>query len=241
MRHLVLVCLALSSVWVQPVQPAEARWFRRDNQLAAGAVIPTTIQPLSGYVNQQTKRRTITVPADTVINVALSKPLNSSKAIIGDAVTVTVKEAVYIGPYLAVPAASQIHGKVTAVKKTAEKNGPNPYVVVNFTQLKRPDTAKAIPVDAELIAYRTGLKKTDYLWKLPQPKSPWKSRLGSMAEGALVGFFINPVVGAPIGAGAGLASSMTLDKMTRRSGISIKPGVVIPIAVQQAFKISVES
>jgi hypothetical protein len=153
---------------------------------------------------------------------------------------VTVKEPVYIGPYLAVPAASQISGKVTAIKKKAEKNGPNPYVVVNFNQMKRPDSAHTVPIDAELIAYRTGLKKTDYLWKLPQPKSAWKTRLGSMAEGALVGFFINPVVGTPIGAGAGLASSMTLDRMTRRSGVSIKSGVVIPIAVQQAFKVSVD-
>jgi hypothetical protein len=212
------------------------------------AVLPSTLQPLKGYVDVVTDTlvkpgikpgRTIDVPAETVMQVSITETLNTNHSQVGDTVTATVKDPVFIGPYEAVPAGSTLEGTVSGVNKRAIKQGPNPYILVDFTRLTRSGETEPVPINAQLIAYKTGLKKEDYLWKLPRKTSPIKKQLGNAAQGALVGFLANPLFGPVIGAGAGVAMGLTVDKVAQRSSIRIKPGDVIPIAVQDAFKVSV--
>lgn len=193
-------------------------------------------------VNQtlQGKIKSIAVPAETVINISLDKSLSSKNSKIGEPVVASVKEPVYIGPYLAIPQNSIISGKITDINRVMRKNGPYPYLIVNFNQLTLMNH-KTMPINASLIAYKTGLQSKDYLWQIPQKKNKVKERLGSAAEGAVVGFFFNPIFGPVVGAGAGVLKSAAIEKVIQKSPITIKANEEIPIAVQEGFKILVDT
>ena len=184
------------------------------------------------------KRRHITVPAQTVIQVTLSKMLNSKQSKVGDAIWVTVNEPVYVGPHLAISEGSVIEGKVIDINAQSQPKGPNPYMVVQFSKLKRAGEYASTPINAELIAYKTGLKKSDYLWKLPQRPNRTRLYLGAAAEGALTGFLANPVIGTPIGAAVWVLAAMTRDRIAHRGDITLKAGQTLPISVQWPFAIA---
>jgi len=212
-----LICIAMAQpfAWSEPTIP------------------PSYSSTIRGRIH------TIAVPAETVMNITLSAPLNSKNAQIGDPVTAIVKDPVYVGPFLAVPASSILSGKITDLNRVAQKNGTNPYIFVDFTTLHRPGDIASIPVNAALIAYKTGLLREDYLWKLPQKKDKLKNHLGSALEGATVGFFANPILGPIIGAGAGILKSVTLDKVAQRGVIKLRSNEEIPVAVQSSFKVPI--
>jgi hypothetical protein len=227
-----------------PKQPDTKKAAKKKRQSAHVAVLPSTLQPLQGHVDVvdaaiKKGSRSIDVPAETVMQVSLTEGLNTNHSTVGDAVTATVKDPVFIGPYQAVPAGSTLEGTVSGINKRGIKQGPNPYILVDFTQLKRAGETETVPINAQLIAYKTGLKKEDYLWKLPRKTNAFKKHMGNAAQGALVGLLANPLFGPVIGAGAGVAMGMTVDKVAQRSSIRIKPGEVIPIAVQDSFKVTV--
>jgi len=183
--------------------------------------------------------RTVAVPAQTVLDVTLARPLNSKVAKIGDTVTATVKKPVYVGPYLVIPEDTNLLGQIADLNRKAQKKGPNPYIVVNFSSMKRPEDHYVIPIQASLIAYKTGLQKEDYLWRLPEKNDHLKSHVGSAVEGAAVGFFVNPVFGPIIGAGAGLLKSVTVNKIAQHGAVKIKSGQEIPISVQDSFVVPI--
>jgi hypothetical protein len=183
--------------------------------------------------------KTVAIPAETVLNLTLNSPVNSTRNKVGDKMLAVIKEPVYVGPYLAIPSGTQLSGQVLEVNKKAQKRGPNPYIIVNFTRLQRPNEGLTYPVQANLIAYRTGLKSTDYLWKLPQKHDRMKEHLGSTLGGAAVGFFINPVFGTAIGAGAGLLKSVTISKVAEHGSIKIKAGQEIPISLEKPVKLPI--
>jgi hypothetical protein len=183
--------------------------------------------------------KTVAIPAETVVNIALGSPVNSTHNKVGDRILALVKDPVYVGPYLALPSGTKLSGQIVEVNKTAEKRGPNPYIIVNFANLQRPNEGLTYPIQANLIAYRTGLKNTDYLWKLPQKHDKMKEHLGSALGGAAVGFFINPIFGTAIGAGAGLLKSVTISKVAEHGSIKIKTGQELPIALEKAVKLPV--
>jgi hypothetical protein len=215
----------------------------RDNQspevtteLAVSKTIPVD-KPLLESGISQIKR--IMVPADTLIYVTLSEKLHSNQNKQGDSVKATIAEPVYVGPFLTIPEKSIVTGKITDMCKKKVDKGPNPYIVVDFTSLQRPSESEAVPFNATLIAYKTGLNKKDYLWRMPTKGHKKKARLKSMLNGALTGLMINPIFGAPIGAGVNLLTTMAEDKVAARSAVKIKTGEQVPIAVQRGFYASV--
>lgn len=184
--------------------------------------------------------RSVLAPAQTVVNISLAAPLNTNSSQIGEPVTATVKEPVYIGPFLAMPEGSELHGIIADLNKTRRENGPNPYIVVEFNSLSLPDSDHSLPFNGELIAYKTGLKRQDYIWRLPQKGDKMKKRLGSMLEGAGYGALINPLFGPVVGAGVGLLKSVAIDKLTEKASVRINAKDIIPISVQQDFELPVQ-
>lgn len=195
------------------------------------------IQTISYQVNATAKK--VAVPAETVLNVALAQTISTKDSQLGQMITASVKDPVYVGPHLVVPEGSTLLGKITDINRTAQKKGPNPYIVVDFTQLQRPGEARYLPFSATLIAYKTGLRKGDYVWRLPQKQDKWRARLSSTLEGAVTGLFINPVLGPLIGGGAGALKAVAVDRVAEKGSIKVKAGEVIPIAVHESFQLPV--
>lgn len=183
--------------------------------------------------------KSVTVPADTVLYVKLSETLASNQSRQGESVTATVTDPVYVGPFLVIPQDSTITGTITEVCKTKVKKGPNPYIVVDFYGLQRPGEHSSLPFAGTLIAYKTGLHRKDYVWRLPQKRDKLRANLTSMVEGAAYGLMVNPIFGTPIGAGVGLLKSVAINKVSEKGAIKIKPEEEIPISVGQAFRLPV--
>lgn len=185
--------------------------------------------------------RIATVPAHTVINVRLKEALHSKKNEQGDIVEGIIPEALYIGPHLALPAGSTVTGRITDILAEHRDGGPHPYIVVDFHEIRRPEEMAVIPFQGTLIAYKTGLTKKDYVWRMPQKSDTLRNHLTSVAEGAAYGFMADPVLGPPIGAGAALLKSFLVGKVAERTAVKIKPETEVPVAVQEAFRLPLMS
>lgn len=183
--------------------------------------------------------RTVTVPANTVVNVQLTETLSTEKSNQGDKVVARLMEPLYIGPFLVAPEASTLIGTVSELNREAEENGPNPYIIVDFYELQRPDETNKLPFQATLIAYRTGLVQEDYVWRLPQERRKVRTRVADALQGAALGFSIDPIFGPPIGAGVNLLKSFLIDKIAERGDVEIKKEEAFPVAVQSPFVLPV--
>jgi len=212
--------------------------------VSSGAQVPQSNQPILKQMEMPAQVETVkaaTVPADTVLNVKLSKPLSSARNEQGESVTATLDDPLYVGPFLLAPEGSTITGKITEINKKAVKKGPNPYIIVDFYELQRLNENTKLPFQASLIAYQTGLKRKDYVWRLPDKKSRLRSNLSGMLSGAAYGIMVNPIFGGPVGAGFGLLKSVAINKVAERGTVKIKETEVIPISIQSAFNLPVIS
>jgi hypothetical protein len=175
----------------------------------------------------------LVLPEGTVLNVRLQQPLHSEESAVNDLVSATVVKPVYIGPYLMIPENSTLTGWVAAVNdKRKDKEGLHPYVVVGFDQLVRPGEGVAMPFNAVLIAYKTGLRKSDSVWKLPQKGDGKRNAIRGTIGGAVSGALINPVIGTAVGAGAGLGKALLIDRVARGGSVKIKANKEVSIATQ---------
>jgi hypothetical protein len=194
-----------------------------------------TSQVSRTFIVPQYAHRSVAVPAQTVIYVKLLNPVKTGSAQVGDVVKATVQKAVYVGPYMVISPGSTLYGEITAIQEKHQPDGLNPYVLIQFNRASRGDDNTDVPINAELIAYKTGLKKADYLWKLPTQPKRFKQYLGAAAEGALTGLFFNPIVGPPAGAVAWMLAAFAKNKLSERGSITLKTDDVLPIAVQKTF------
>jgi hypothetical protein len=179
------------------------------------------------------------VPVETVLAIKLEQPLNSEQNKVGETVQATVTEAVYLGPYLAIPANSKVSGKITHVNAKRDELGRNPYIIVKFDTLQRPMDTAVLPFHSTLIAYKTGLRGQEYVWRLPRPGDRKRNAMKSVIGGALSGMFLNPIFGPPLGAGMALLKTSLTDKVARGGDVKIKANQVIPIAVDEPFNVTV--
>lgn len=181
----------------------------------------------------------VLVPPDTVLIVTLDQELHSKKNQMGDAVSATVSETLFLGPYEVIPKGSHLSGKITQINPKRDAEGRNPYIVVAFEDLKRPLETTAYPAHAALVAYKSGLRGQDYVWKLPSPAERKRSSFRGIVGGAISGAFFNPVFGPLAGAGLGFMKGSLMNNMARGGDVSIKPQQPIPIAIDQAFMLPV--
>ncbi len=187
---------------------------------------------LQGHV--QSEKQSVLLPADTVVTMRLDTELSARKSQLGQEVHGTVMEPVYLGPYLAVPKNAMLTGQITDINPKLDKLGRNPYLVVLFNQIQEPsDPSVVYPFHAKLIAYKTGLRKHEYVWRLPEKGDRGRAAVKNTVAGAASGFLINPVFGPVIGGGAGLFKSTVVDRFARRGDVRLKQGQVMSIAVDQ--------
>lgn len=204
------------------------------------AIVRTTPY-IETRASKTTKRaaRNIVVPADTIIQVKLSKHLSTKGNRLGESVIATLEDPLYIGPFLVAPEGSIIRGKINDINKKTIKKGPNPYIIVDFYELQHPDNEAPLPFQGTLIAYRTGLARKDYVWRIPTHHSKIRANLNNMLEGAAYGLVVNPIFGAPVGAAVGLLKSLAINKVAARGTIKITPKEVVPISTQESFSLPI--
>jgi hypothetical protein len=196
--------------------------------------MPSSAVPQSGV-----PLKTIIVPAQTLVSISLDKNLSSKSSQVGEPVLATVVESVYLGPYLAVPAGSQISGNLSQVNGTHSKDGRGPYLVLKFDTLKRPQDAYVMDFHGSLVTYKAGLTGQEYAWRLPSPKEKNLVTMKGMLAGAASGAMINPIFGPFLGAGASLLQSVVRGSIARGGEVSLKAKETLSIAVDEAFQVPI--
>jgi hypothetical protein len=82
----------------------------------------------------------VTIPSGTTLAFNLAQPLSSENAMVGDAVSATLKSAIIVGDRVAFPAGSSVQGKVSDVKPATKgfKNTGG-ALSVQFNRITAPD------------------------------------------------------------------------------------------------------
>lgn len=138
----------------------------------------TSQPPLQGYV--------ATAPAGTTVAAAVTTPISSEFARVGDRLTATLSSAVAAGSNVILPAGSQVEGQVVMVK-AAGRSGRNGELEVRFTTGVLPN-GQRIPLSARIQTEDgTGIIKGG-------------TTVGRMGKAA-----VNTGVGAGLGAALGTA------------------------------------
>jgi hypothetical protein len=216
----------------QPVQPKThllPMQQQRVPSIMSGQPVPSLTQ------QSEEQMKNLVVPAGSILNIALDQSLSSDDNREGDPVQAVVVEPLYLGPYLVVPQGSRVGGKITHINSRHGKSDSHPYIVVSFTALKRPEDKDFLPFKGMMIAYKTGLRSHDYVWKLPEKEKRSRSRIRSTMIGALSGVLINPIYGPAIGAGSALLKSTVIDQIGRGGEVQIKANQPLPIAIEESF------
>lgn len=230
---------------VQPQAQPEAPVSQPASGAEQASPLPQTVPPplMPEQVDADKLKipdKGVIVPSNTVVTVALDKTLSTSRSQPGQEVTGTVVEDVYVGPYKVIPKGTLVHGVVQEVNRKRDKDGRNPFLMIRFDTLKRPDDLYSLAFQGTLITYKSGLTRQEYAWRLPSPREKSLVNLKTALAGAVSGAFINPIFGPLVGAGASLLRSAVVDRVARGSGsVEVKAKAPVPIAVDESFTVPV--
>jgi hypothetical protein len=141
-----------------------------------------------------------TVPAGTVLVLALDRPISSASAQVGEEFTATVVEAVTSGNKVLVPEGSRIEGRVTEAVP-AKRGAGNAKLALGFDALRLPG------------GYRTEIVGSFQQISASQKKRNAAIIGGSAAGGAILGRILGKdtkgaVIGTIVGGGVGTAVVM---------------------------------
>lgn len=169
---------------------------------------------------KQQQTHMVTVPAGTVLTLALDSSLSSDVATVGAAFTATVVESVLSENRVVIPAGSIIEGKITEAQ-AAKRGAGNGRLALGFNTLRLPS------------GYRTGIVGS--FQEVTESKKGRNAGIigGSAAGGALLGRILGKdtkgaVIGTIIGGGIGTAIVMG------------KEGMQATLAADTPFEIKLE-
>lgn len=171
--------------------PAQPRTQPRTQQ-------PRTQQPQQPAPDPGPQFETYTVPTGTAIRVTLDQELSTRTSQVGDLFTTTVASNVMTDNGVAIPAGSQIRGRVTAVQKSGQ---PGQAAVLKIAFDEVTVDGATYPV-ALTVAEATPTSES---------RSSTGEKVGKIGIGAAAGAILGqviggePVIGAAIGAAAGTA------------------------------------
>jgi hypothetical protein len=168
---------------------------------------------------------TLTIPSGTPLNLGFAAEVTSETAMVGDAVSATLKEAILVGDRVAFPAGSQVHGTFTDVKSASKGfKDTGGALSMQFTSIVAPDGRKGtISAGFTKVAEGSAAKKTGIIG-------------GSAVGGALLGKALGKSTGggAAIGAAIGTAVAGT----TKGREAVIKTDDTIQVALEKDAKVT---
>ncbi len=176
--------------------------------------------------SQQRQTHMVTVPAGTVLTLALDNALSSDTAMVGTVFTATVVEPILSENRVVIPAGSRIEGKITEAV-AAKRGAGNGRLSLGFNTLSLPS------------GYRTGIVGS--FQEVTESKKGRNAGIigGSAAGGALLGRILGKntkgaVIGTIIGGGIGTAVVMGKEGMQATLAadtpfeIRLEQGVQVP-------------
>jgi hypothetical protein len=112
------------------------------------------------YDNTVLKGRLASVPKGTLLTIHTDQPITTYAAHVGDPITATLENDVYVNDAVAIPAGSQVLGQVASVN-SASHLGKHGDIDVRFDSIKLPD-GRVVAINAHIVTKdQTGVLKGD--------------------------------------------------------------------------------
>jgi hypothetical protein len=185
---------------------------------------PVTRRP----VDRTPEYREITLPAGTVLPVALQTALASDTSSAEDAVRGTLRRAVTLEGLDVLPAGTAVSGHVTSVARSAKVKGRG-SVAFRFNQIDLPgDGGRSAMTTATITRVAPATKKKD------------AAKIGGgAAGGAIIGGLIGGGDGAAKGAAIGGAAGTGVVLATRGEEVRLGPGLAVSVRLTSPLTVRV--
>jgi hypothetical protein len=209
------------------------------------AVLPAVAQTYNG---QQLQGQITYVPVGTIVDAALTSPVDSAVAKAGDLFSAKLNAPVYMGSDLVLPANTTLEGTVT----TAEKSGhgtSNGVIGMRLTGAVTPDGIR-YPLSAVVTADQVSNIHEDKAGNLKGRTTGSTVKSGLLRAsawtvgGTLLGICFAPIVGGAVGAGAiagvatGGAIGLGSNMWRKGKDVAIPSGTRLKFALDQPMAVS---
>lgn len=145
------------------------------------------------YDNNTTLQgRLVSIPKGTLLSIHTDQPITTYAAHVGDPITATLENDVYVNDSVAIPAGSQVLGQVASVD-SASHLGKHGSIDVRFDSVKLPD-GRVVAINAHIVTKdQTGVLKGD-TYAMDIAKG-----VGIAAGGTAVGTLMGTAAGGLLG------------------------------------------
>lgn len=190
--------------------------------------------------NVALRGRVSTVPKGTMLMIKLDTPVNSESSHMGEEITATLENDIFINESIAVPAGSEVQGQVASVTP-ATHMGKHGAVDVRFMSVKTPD-GQLIPIRAHVVTTdQSGILKGDTYTK--DVVKGVAIAAGGTGVGTLMGLSAGSLVGAAgagalLGLGAGAVGGLSYALIRKGKNVTIPTGARMSITLDQPVSIN---
>lgn len=187
--------------------------------------------PVAKLLDPKPEYRELTVPAGTVLALALTTPVASDTSNVEDAVRATLRTALRVDGIQAVPAGTAVLGHVTSAERSAKVKG-RASIAFRFNQID-------LPGDGGRQSISTGT--VSRLAPATKKKDATKIGVGAGAGavlGGILGGGDGAAKGAAIGGGAGTAVVLSTrgQEVRMAAGAPVSVKLTAPLTVRVALK-----
>lgn len=192
------------------------------------------------YNDVALRGRVSSVPKGTMLMVKLDQPVSSFSSKLGDQVSATLENDIFISEHIAIPAGSELIGQVANVD-SASRLGRHGSVDVRFHSVKTPD-GNAIPIRAHVVTSdQTGILRGDTYTK--DVVKGVAIAAGGTGVGTLVGLSAGSLVGAAgagalLGLGVGAVGGIGYALARKGKDVVIPTGTRMSIVLDQEITVA---
>lgn len=143
MKHSLIASLLLSTLVLSPVTALADGIVKLSPLSSTPGMMMTSDEaiPLRGRIS--------TIPKGTTMMIKLDQPVSSFSSNLGDAISATLENDIYVNDAVVVPAGSEVIGQVTNVNRSG-KLGKHGEIDVRFFSIKTPDGV-LVPIRAHVV------------------------------------------------------------------------------------------
>ncbi len=208
----------------------------------SGSYTHPAVSTYSGYGNETVslRGRVSTVPRGTMLMVRIDQPVSSYSARLGENVSATLENDIFINDQIAIPSGSEVVGQVSNVTP-ASRLGKHGSVDVRFHSVKTPD-GHMVPVRAHVVTSdQTGILKGDTYTKdvvkgvAIAAGGTGIGTLAGLSAGSLIG---SAGAGALFGLGVGALGGMGYAVMRKGKEVVVPSGSRMSIILDQPVSVS---
>lgn len=193
------------------------------------------------YSSPQTLQgRLISIPKGTLMTLHTDQPITSYAAHVGDTITATLENDVYVNDAVAIPAGSQVLGQVANVNN-ASHLGKHGDIDVRFDSIKLSD-GRMIPISAHIVTKdQTGVLKGDtYAMDITKGVgiAAGSTGVGTLMGTAAGGLLGSVGTGALFGLGVGALGGMGYALARKGKEVLVPAGARLSVMVDTPVTIS---